>query len=239
MSDLILIEIKKFKRKKLFYFAILLALVFPLIGAILIAGGNDADFGSITGFIREESGFLLQMPILVILAVNLFFIEIDNGTLKNLLVIPVKKKNLILTKLLVILGFSILFQLVGFLVSIVISTFYGITVTNIGINFLITLCIGLFLWAAALPCITIVIFFNRSYLLSIIIVFAYSLINYVMHFSENILMKPVGFNLGTIFPVPLIFRWLYQFYTPVGDLQTKFYIKFSEYFISTPVCFLR
>lgn len=237
MSDLVISEIKKFKRKKIFYYALLMAFVFPLLGTALIAKGNSADFASVTSFVREESGFLLLMPLLVILAVNLFFLEFDNDTMKNLLVIPIAKKDLILAKLLVLLIFSMAFQVLGFLISIVISLIHQIPIVSLGLNFSLTIAMGVLLWAAALPCVVIVIWFNKSYLLSIILVFIYTLTNYVMHFSETILMKPVGFNLGILMPIPLIFRWLYQFYTPVGDIQIDFYNRFSEYFISTPVCF--
>lgn len=50
-------------------------------------------------------------------------------------------------------------------------------------------------------------------------------------------MQPIGFNLGTLMPIPLIFRWLYQFNIPVGDVQIEFFNRFSEYFVSSPLCF--
>lgn len=91
-----MVELKKFKRKKIFIFALLLAFIFPLLGTVLIIKGNSSDFSSINNFIREESGFLLLMPILVLLAINSFFLELDNNTMKNLLVIPISKKILLL-----------------------------------------------------------------------------------------------------------------------------------------------
>lgn len=214
-----------------------MAFVFPMLGTALIAKGNSTDFASISSFVREESGFLLLMPLLVILAVNSFFLEFDNNTMKNLLVIPIAKKDLIITKLLVLLVFSIAFQALGFGVSVVISFIYKIPLDNLGLNFALTIATGVLLWAAALPCITLVIWFDKSYLLSVIIVFVYTLTNYIMHFSEAILMKSIGFNLGTLMPIPLIFRWLYQFHTPVGEVQIDFFNRFSEYFVSTPICF--
>lgn len=116
MHNLLLSEFKKFKRKRIFLFGILAAFIFPFFNAVLL---SDSDFASIQSGVREDNAFLLLMPLLIILAANLFFIEQDNDTLKNLLCIPVSKKQLVLVKLLVLLIFSGAFQLMGFTVKVV------------------------------------------------------------------------------------------------------------------------
>lgn len=234
MLNLLRSEFCKFKRKKLFLFGILAALVFPLINTVLL---SDPDFASAQSVVREDSAFLLLMPLLIILAANLFFIEQDNDTLKNLLCIPISKNQLVITKLLVLMIFSLVFQLVGFAVSTAILVFRNIPLNDFVFQFLLTASTGILMWAAALPCIVLVVWFNKSYILSVIIVFFYTLLNYVLHFSDSILMQPLGINAGTLLPVPLIFRWLYQFYKPVGVIQTEFYNRFSHYFAPAYVCF--
>jgi len=237
LRNLLFCEVKKFKRKKIFSFALLAAFVFPILGSALIAGRPSADFADMSSFAREGSGFLLLMPLLIILAANLFFSEQDNDTLKNLLCIPVPKNRLVFVKLFVLVIFSVVFQIVGFAISTAMSVFYHISLTDFSLQFALTVATGILLWAAALPCIVLVICFNKSYILSVIIVFFYTLANYIMHFSDAILMQPLGFNVGTLMPIPMIFRWLYQFYTPTGEIQTAFYNRFSLYFVSTPACF--
>lgn len=234
MHNLILSEFKKFKRKKIFYFGILAAIIFPLFNAVL---SSDSDFASVQSGVREDNAFLLLMPLLIILAANLFFVEQDNDTLKNLLCIPVSKNQLVLVKLLVLLIFSVAFQLMGFAVSTVIAVFQHIPPTDFAFQLSLTASSGILMWAAALPCIVMVVWFNKSYILSVIIVFFYTLLNYVMHFSDGIMMQPLGINAGTLMPVPMIFRWLYQFYTPAGEIQTEFYNRFSQYFVPASVCF--
>ncbi|WMJ85690.1 ABC transporter permease [Anaerocolumna sp. MB42-C2] len=234
MRNLLLYEFKKFKRKKIFLFGLLAAIIFPLINAVLL---SDSNFASIQSGVREDNAFLLLMPLLIILAANLFFVEQDNDTLKNLLSIPVSKNQLVFVKLLVLLIFSIVFQLTGFVISTVIAAFQNIPLNNLGIQLSLTASTGVLMWAAALPCVVLVVWFNKSYILSVIIVFFYTLLNYVMHFSDAVMMQPFGLNTGTLMPVPMIFRWLYQFYTPAGELQTKFYNRFSQYFVSAPICF--
>ncbi|HFD4857749.1 TPA: ABC transporter permease, partial [Streptococcus pyogenes] len=140
-----MVELKKFKRKKIFIFALLLAFVFPLIGTVLIVKGNSSDFSSINNFIREESGFLLLMPILVLLAINSFFLELDNNTMKNLLVIPISKKNIIISKLIVLLIFSIIFQIVGFGIGALMSLVFKIPLDGLGLNFILAIATGIVL----------------------------------------------------------------------------------------------
>lgn len=238
MRNLLLCEFKKLKRKKFVSFVVLAAFVFPILGSALVAGSSSTNLSDMISFVHEGSGFLLLMPLLVILAANLFFSEQDNDTLKNLLCIPVSKELLVFVKLLVLLIFSVVFQIVGFMVNTGISLLYHIPLTDFNLQFALTAATGILLWAAALPCIVLVIWFNKSYILSVIIVFFYTLLNYAMHFSDAVLMQPLGFNAGTLMPIPMIFRWLYQFYTPVGEIQTAFYNRFSLYFASTTACFI-
>lgn len=234
MRNLLLTEFIKFKRKKLFFFGILAAFIFPLFNAVLL---SDSNFASVQSGVREDNAFLLLMPLLIILAANLFFVEQDNDTLKNLLCIPVSKNHLVVVKLLVLLIFSVAFQLMGFAVSTVIAVFQNIPLVDVAFQFSLTASSGVLMWAAALPCIVLIVWFNKSYILSVIIVFFYTLLNYVMHFSDTIMMQPFGINAGTLMPVPMIFRWLYQFYTPTGEIQTEFYNRFSQYFVPASVCF--
>lgn len=147
--------------------------------------------------------------------------------MKNLLVIPIAKKEIIITKLLVLLVFSIVFQSLGFGIGVVMSFIFKIPLDSLGLNFILTIATAVLLWAAALPCITLVIWFDKSYLLSVILVFIYTLTNYSMHFSEAILMQPIEFNFGTLMPTPLIFRWLYQFNIPIGVVKLDFFNRFS------------
>lgn len=234
MRNLLLSELKKFKRKKLFFFGIVAAFIFPLFNAVLL---SDSDFASIQSGVREDNAFLLLMPLLIILAVNLFFVEQDNDTLKNLLCIPISTTQLVVVKLLVLLIFSVSFQLTGFSVSTVLAVVQNIPLNHFAFQLLLTASTAVLMWAAALPCIVLVVWFNKSYILSVIIVFFYTLLNYALHFSNTVIMQPLGINAGTLMPVPIIFRWLYQFYTPIGEIQTEFYNRFSQYFVSSPVCF--
>lgn len=235
MLKLIKCEFWKLKRKRLFKIALFTSVLFPIFNIMLLSGGDLAD---IMSSVREESGFLLLIPMLVIISANLFFEEHDNDTLKNLICVPVLKNRLVMVKMIVLILFSVVYELAGFCISILLAVAQGISLSGWGLQLFLTFCTGILLWAAALPCIILVVWCNKSYIISVIIAFFYTMLQYALHLSDAIMMKPLGFNISTFIPVPIIFRWLYQFKVPEGKIMTEFYNRLSPYFISTPVVFL-
>ena len=192
MLRLIQCEFLKLKRKRLFQAAFLTTFIMPVLYSLLL---SDSSFDDLMSVIREENGFLLLIPLTVVLAANLFFEEHDYDTLKNLMCVPVTKGRLTMAKL--------------------------------------------FVWAASMPCILIVVWCNKSYIISVIIAFAYVTLNYILRINDSFLMVPAGLNLPTFLPVPMIFRWLYQFHSieNVGEVLAEFYERFQPYFISGPLVF--
>lgn len=235
MLKLIKCEFWKLKRKRLFMVALFTAVLFPVFNIILLSDGDLAD---VMSGVREESGFLLLIPLLVIIAANLFFEEHDNDTLKNLICVPVKKNRLVIAKVIVLFLFSVVYELTGFCIGVLLAVTQGISLNGYVLQLVLTFYTGILLWAAALPCIILVVWCNKSYIISVIIAFFYTLLGYALHFSETIMMKPLGLNISTFIPVPMIFRWLYQFTEPEGKIQTDFYNRFSPYFVSTPIIFV-
>ena len=68
----------------------------PLAYAFFLADVNT-DVDAVNGVMSslfQLSAYLLLMPLLVILASNLLFEELDNDTLKNLVTIPVNVSGL-------------------------------------------------------------------------------------------------------------------------------------------------
>ena len=118
MLKLIKCEFLKLKRKPLVFISVFLSALLPLAYAIFLADANtdvDATNNMMAGLF-QLSAYLLLMPLLVILASNLLFEELDNDTLKNLVTIPVNRTKLVLSKMLVLLLFAIGFMAGGALV---------------------------------------------------------------------------------------------------------------------------
>lgn len=235
MLKLVQCEFWKLKRKGLYKIAFFTAVLFPVFNIMLLSDGDLAD---IMSSVREESGFLLLIPILVIMAASLFFEEHDNDTLKNLMCVPVSKSRLVVAKVFVLFLFSVTYELAGFVISMLIAVAQGIALKGWILQLFLTFGTGILLWAAALPCIILVVWFNKSYIISVIIAFFYTLLGFALHLSDAIMMKPLGLNISTFIPVPMIFRWLYQFKEPEGKIMVDFYNRFSPYFVSTPVVFI-
>lgn len=115
MLKLIKCEFLKLKRKPLVFISVFLSTLLPLAYAIFLADANtdvDATNNMMSGLF-QLSAYLLLMPLLVILASNLLFEELDNDTLKNLVTIPVNRTKLVLSKMMVLLIFAIGFMAVG------------------------------------------------------------------------------------------------------------------------------
>lgn len=92
------------------------------------------------------------------------------------------------------------------------------------------------LLAAALPCVALVVWFNKSDLISIVITLFYTIVNYVVHVTDIGMLTPTGLNVGTILPIPLINRWIYQFYDEGSGAAAEFYNTMRPYFVPTPIC---
>ncbi len=236
MLKLIRCEFLKCRRKKLFQIAFLTTFIMPVFYALLLKDGRLEDFMSV---VREENGFLLLIPLSVVLAANLFFEEHDHNTLKNLLCVPVSKNRLTAAKLFVVLLFDIAYELAGFTAAVILALLSGIPLTGIALQFSLTFACSILLWAAAMPCLLFVVWCNRSYIISVLIAFAYTILGYILHLSDAVNMVPLGANTPTFLPVPIIFRWLYQFHSTeqAGETFLQFYERFSPYFVSTPAVF--
>ena len=73
-------------------------------------------------------------------------------------------------------------------------------------------------------------------LISIVITLFYTIINYVVHVTDMGMLTPIGINIGTILPIPLINRWIYQFYDEGSGAAAEFYNTMRPYFVPTYVC---
>lgn len=236
MLDLIICEFQKLKRRRLFQVAFLTTFIVPVLYSLIL---SSPDLDNMMSVIREDNGFLILIPLLVVLAANLFFEEHDYDTLKNLMCVPVKKSRLVIAKLLTLLLFACFYQLAGGGIAVILALISGAALKGWGMQILLTAATGFLLWCATMPCVVLVVWCNKSYIVSVIIAFAYMCLGYLSHISETFVMVPLGLNAATFLPVPIIFRWLYQFHSMegIGGETLAFYNRFSPYFVPTPVVF--
>lgn len=236
MLRLICCEFLKLRRKPLFFGSALLSVLLPLGFTFL---PSDAQTGAqavqdIMSCLFQLSAFLLLMPAVIVLASHLLFEEQDNDTLKNLMTVPVDKARLAVAKMLVLLLFSLLFMAAGGLLSLLIVLLQGWKPAGFWHLFAVGLGESLILWAGALPCVLLVVAFNKSYIISVIITFFYTMVNYLISASDVFLTQSFGLNPGTLLPGPLAMRWFFQFYDhsdPSAELAALL-ARISPYFLT-------
>lgn len=230
-------EFAKLKRKPLVFISLLLSVLMPLADVLFLSDAKTSveAVNSLMSSLFQMSAYMLLMPFLVILAANLLFMELDNDALKNLLTIPVNRTFLVVSKLLVLLLFAIGFMALGGLASLVILLLQGWEPIGFWRLFLVGLEVGIIMWAGALPCILLVVALNKSYIVSVVITFFYTIVNYILSMNDAFIMQPFGLNPGTLLPGPLGMRWYFQFYdhsNPGAELAALLE-RISPYFLSS------
>lgn len=241
MLKLITCEFVKLRRKPLVFASVFLSILVPLAYALLLSNAHtsaEAVEGMMSSLF-QLSAYLLLMPVMVVLASNLLFEEQDSDTLKNLLTVPVRKSMLAVVKMLVLLIFAVLFMAVGGLLSLVVLLFQGWDPVGFWSLFFVGIGESLMMWAGALPCILLVVALNKSYIISVIITFFYTMVNYLLATNSAIITQSFGLNPGTLLPGPLTMRWLYQFYdrsNPSAELADLLE-RISPYFVNSTQAF--
>ncbi len=238
-------EFAKLRRKPLFFAAAAVSALIPLGCALFLPDFQEFTNGAqavdgMMSTLLQMSAYLLLTPALVVLASNLLFEEQDNDTLKNLLTVPVNKSALAMAKMALLFLFSIAFMAVGGLVILAIVMAAGWKPVGFGRLFFVGIGEGIMMWAGALPCVLLVVLLNRSYIVSVIITFFYTAVNYIFGTSDYFIMQPFGFNPGTLLPGPLAFRWFFQYLdiSSSSAQMTELLERISPYFVTTPQAFL-
>lgn len=242
LLKLLYCEFAKLRRKPLFFISSALSALPPLAYALFLsdAATSAEAVEKMMAAAQQMSAYLLLMPLLVILASHLLFLETDNDTRKNLLTIPVSASALAAAKLLLLLLFSVLFMAVGGLLCLIILLLQGFAPVGFLKLFGVGLLESVLMWTGALPCILLVTALNKSYIISVIITFFYTISNYLIAQTDFFLTQPFGLNPGTLLPGPLTFRWLYPFYSqsdPSAELAALLE-RLSPYFLTTAQAFL-
>jgi len=229
LLDLIVCEFSKIRRQKFILVSVLSACLFPVPMTILVAK-DSLPFEQLFKLVINFGYFLLLPIVLSIVASQLFFIERDNDVLKNLVTIPISKGKLACAKLIVLCMIALLYSIVGLGATIVGGLIIGIvedTVTKIGMS----LILGGMVFLATLPVVVLIVYFNRSYVFSIILSFICSMFSFGL--SLNIVNLRPSNPLLNILPMPIIMRWWMAFW---DDPTGKYAALREPYLLSTFAC---
>ena len=211
MLKLIKCEFMKLKRKKFVSFVVFAALLFPFPFSALILRGNVGDLNAFDSL--YDMLFCMAVPIMLpcilgIIAAMLFYMERDNATLKNLVVIPIQKWKIATSKIIVLYFIGLLFACVTLLSSMVGGLIAGADLGNIRNKIIIAAVTAILYTTGTLPIVIAIVKLNRSYIFAVILTFFYTMFGFSLAFtgqftSDNQIMKV----LTSILPTPIIYRW--------------------------------
>jgi bacitracin transport system permease protein len=229
LLDLIICEFAKIKRQKFILFCLLAACLFPIPLTALIAK-DSLHFEQLFKLVVTFGDFLLLPCVLSVVASILFFMERDSDMLKNLMTVPVPKTKLVAAKLSLLLIVAVLYSIAGLgatiLGGLVVGAVKGI-VFKLGLSALL----GIMLFISVLPVVILIVYFNKSYIFSILVAFIYSILNFGI--SLNMLNFTPDNALITILPAPVIMRWWTSYWS---GLTGEYLAMRKPYMLSTPLC---
>lgn len=237
MLDLIICEFQKLKRKKFLLFATLAAVVLP-IPMTMFAIRQGWSYDQLFMIILEFGHFLMLVPVVCIVATMLFFMERDSSTLKNIIPIPLSRRKIVYAKLAVLAVVSIGYSLVAVLSSFIGAAVIGQTINYASERIILSVIAGLMTMLASIPCIALIIWCNKNYIISLIFTFFYAILGFMVSMDSGTSSAAPGMNVSTLLPVGMISRWLlpkFAGFVQAGSIHLdQKYI--STYAVSTPMC---
>lgn len=210
MLKLVICEFTKLKRKKFILLVILSAFLFPVPITVMMttpqtAGQYDSDaeiFNACFQFIVGYGESLLLPCVVGVIAAMLFFMERDNDTFKNLRTVPVTSTQMIFAKIIVLFVMGVIFSLSSAFAAVLCGSLVS-EVNGVAYKLFVALEIGIFITAATLPLIALVVFFSKTYIFSILLCVFYSVLSMTAESFFGQLPKAVCW----LMPIPLTTLW--------------------------------
>lgn len=201
-------------------FTVLAAALFPIPMTILAAKGN-LSFDWLCLNVGLFGYFLLLPTVLGILGAMLFFAERDNGTQKNINVIPVSTLALLVAKVITILLFSLVYSLATSGASLLGGCVIG-NADHVLYRLWIGGAVGILVALAVLPIMTIEFLCKKGYVFSIILSFVYASANFLFVLSVSKVLSPLS----------AVFRWA----LPRMTTKPTSGYGLEDWFVSTFAC---
>ena len=131
-----------------------------------------------------------------------------------------------------VVAYSIPFPtLIAFVSTVVFSLIGHMTVEQFAIKLLFCIAAGIMVWVASLPCIALIVVFNRNYIFSVLCSFLYAVMGFII---TNATIRTAAPNVFMILPVNVINRWLLPFFQNLDTASYPFDIGPSS--VSTIFC---
>ncbi len=217
MLDLVRCEFWKLKRKKITFILFTISCFFPLIVVTTTKNGLSGDLSThylkmkfdLSFTMTQGYGLVFLAPCLIgMLASILFFMERDNDTFKNIRTIPITITKMILAKICVLFIYGIIFSLMNVTFTIVFSWIMKVGIIyDLTYKIGVSVIFGIVITIASLPIVVVIVYFNKSYLISTLLAFFYSILNWGIIGVFEVIVDERTAKLLNMFPVICAMDW--------------------------------
>lgn len=188
LPDLLICELQKLKRRKNILFVLSTAFLFPIpITALVIVNAYNMK-NIFAMMVMLGDCFMLPLA-LIFFSMIILGEETENDTLKNMYLIPVSARKIVLAKFMVLFLFAVCYSTVSMIVAFGIGMLVG-DISGIAFNFVINFLICDMMCFAILPFFAFVMNGKSNYVIEGISGFLFVTINFVF--------------VGTIVPMPTL-----------------------------------
>lgn len=190
MLSIIQAEFMKMKRQKIIVYSLLTALILPIIMTVFSLSRSNMDFGNIFRTSLNFGSIMFLPSVLGMVITYLFYTEKENDTLKNILIVPVGKVQLMFAKFIVILFISLVYMIIMFTASLLGGVFTG-GISHVTEYLSISIFGGLLVPVAILPILFVVILTRKGYVFSISITLIYSFVSFILLGTGSNILTPL------------------------------------------------
>lgn len=179
-------ELKKLKRQKIVRVIGLIGILLPVFCTVLCINSNYR-FRNLVGMNAFFGGFLIAPFLFSVLLLALFTLEEQNDTLKNILTIGVSKGQLFLAKLMAALTFVLIFITINGAYTMAGGVFLRNYMPDAIRVFTILFITTFSAIAATMPVVLFIILLQKKYLISMIAVNCFVLVDFLFVWQLSML----------------------------------------------------
>lgn len=239
LANLLYTEVLKLKRSQMFIISIIGSSTIPFFCfiAYLTAKLQRPDIPILYTDLLEQvtlfTHLLIGIPFYGILTAYLFIREYNENTLKNLIVIPISKTNILTSKILLLFFWIMLMSFNTWILTALfgfIGPFEGMTTIRIFLSFKQIMIGGILLFLLTTPVVFVSLLF-KSYVSTIVFTLVITMINVLIIQSEYLVLYPwtavhvIATN-SYIARFPEMFSFISIFVTSIlGIIATFLYFK--------------
>lgn len=179
-------ELKKLRRQKTIRIIALIGMLLPAFCTALCINSNYR-FRNLVGMNANFGGFLIAPFLFSVLLLTLFSLEDQNNTLKNILTIGIPQTQLFLAKLSAAVTFVILFTVINTAYTMAGGIYLRNYVPDVLRVFIILLTTTFASIAGTMPVILLILLLHKKYLISMITVNCFVLVDFLFVWQLSIL----------------------------------------------------